>query len=369
MADVYGRAQLDADPLADAVAAVLAEQPQTRELVELALTRGIDAVPHAPVALRRLFDSLETPPHWARFARMELGARTYQRIGMAQMLILSAWSLMNGYHCAPAIKPLAFTGQLEKKAPRRLAETSRFVTETTQCGGMRRYASGFAMTVQVRLMHATVRRMLLASGSWDLPAWGAPINQADMVGTIVEFSLLVLAGARKMGFVFAAREAEALIHLWRYIGWVMGVDERLLVYLADEDTGVRFAELIDLVQPGPDEDSRALAAALRRVPLQMAASPFEKQLSQVTMRYHDGLTRAFNGDRFADELGIPNRAWKYAIYPTRALVTPLECVRRVVPGATHLAALVGNRMVRSDVRRMLGGIEPSFRALRARSRR
>ena len=362
MADDYGRLQLLGDPLADALVGETADRElNLHRLLGQALDRGVEAIGDAPQSLIDLFAAAERIPAWVDFDRMNLGARTYQRLGPAAMIILSAWSLMNGYRCGPAIKPLVATGALEKMAPRRLAETSRFVTEVCQVDGMRRAGAGFALSLRVRVMHALVRRGLLRSPTWNTRAWGTPINQADMAGTVVEFSLLVLAGARKLGFHFSRDEAEAVVHLWRYCGHVNGVDDRLLRHFAGEESGVRFATMVNSVQPGADQDSVALAAALRAVPSQMATTPLEKRLSVFVTKYHDGLTRAFNGDDIADALRIPNRRWKYSLYPTRAVVRSIELARRIVPGASRAAAKLGNRIVRADVNRMLAGAEPEFR--------
>ncbi len=366
MADEYGRFQLIQDPLADAVVAELAQTKRNLHAVmDAVLRRGLDAVDDPGPALVAFMRHIEHVPAWVDFDQLRLGARTYQRLGPASMMILSAWSLMNGYRCGPAVKPLALTGRLERQAPRRLAETSRFVTEVAQSNGMRRHREGFMLTARVRLLHAMVRRMLLRSGDWQTRAWGAPINQGDMMGTVIEFSLLVLAGARKMGFHFTQDEANAVVQLWRYCGYVSGVDERLLRHLRDETTGVRYAKMVDGVQPGPDRDSVALAQALRRVPRQMATTPLQKRMSGFVTRYHDGLTWAFNGETIARDLGIPNAPWRHVIYPTRAFIGAAELARRVVPGANRIATRLGNRMVRDEVTRMLGGVEPAFTPRRA----
>jgi hypothetical protein len=367
MADQYGRFQLLGDPLADALVAEGTKRKlDLRALLAAALDGGIDAVHDAPESLRALFAEVDQLPAWVDLDRMNLGARTYQRLGPAAMIILSAWSLMNGYRCGPAVKPLVATGALEKMAPRRLAETSRFVTEVCQVDGMNRGGTGFAMSVKVRVMHALVRSGLSRSPTWNVRAWGVPINQGDMAGTVIEFSLLVLAGARKLGFHFSREEAEAVVHLWRYCGHVNGVNEQLLEHFASEDAGVRFATMVDSVQPGVDDDSIALAAALRAVPGQMASTSFERRFSRFVTKYHDGLTRAFNGDDIADALRIPNPRWKYSLYPTRAVVRSMELARRIVPGASRVAQQLGNRLVRADVDRMLAGVEPDFRPVDSR---
>lgn len=361
LADAYGRALLRGDPLADALARWLAETgPLGRAQFERALARGIGAVDGPAEPLARFFAQIDRVPDWVDFRRIDRGARVYQRVGPATLFILSAWSLMNGYHSAAAVKPLAFTRQLESMAARRLAETGRFITDITQVGALQRHAGGFEIAARVRLIHAHVRVGLERSPAWDTRAWGVPINQGDMLGTLLEFSLLWLRGAEMLGFHLEPDEREDVLHLWRYAGWVSGVDEELLSQIDTVERGARTAELMHLAQPGPDEDSLALAAALREVPLRLARTRMEFLSARWIVRYHDGLTRAFNGDRIADDLRIPNALWKHSIVPTRVIIGALERVRRAVPGATWLVTELGNRHVRSHIEHILERREPTY---------
>ena len=124
------------------------------------------------------------------------------------MIVLSAWSLINGYHSSAAVKPLAFTGELRHRAQRRLAETARFVSEATQVDGLRAGRPGRDISLRVCLIHSHVRRACLDSGQWRSDLWGLPINQADMFGTLLEFSLLMMDGAQRLGFFLTAQERE-----------------------------------------------------------------------------------------------------------------------------------------------------------------
>lgn len=359
-ADFYVSFLLRSDDLADAAVEALAALPNRTavHMVDVALARGIDAVPEAPRALRALFAQLDDVPDWVDWDRLRLGARTYQRTGVAGGLILSAFSLMNGYHSHAAAKALTFTGQLDRMARRRLAETGRFIADTIQVDGLRRFAPGFATTVRVRLVHAQVRRFLLRSGKWDTAAWGLPINQADMAATNLAFSVAVLHGCRILGLRFTTDEADSLMELWRYSGYLSGIDPGLLC--SSEREGMEWAELVDMVQPGPDEGSRRLAAALRSVTLQRAETPLERLLAPWLLRYHDGVTRATAGDAVADDLGIPNRPWKHAVPATAAVVSGIETLREALPGATWLSSVLGNRVWLEAVERELGGRPARF---------
>ena len=362
-ADRYARFYLEGDPIADRLVAWIegAGEPAKAQ-VERAIAGGVGSVDAPPLELREFFERAERLPAWVDFEQIEKGALAYQRFGILGMFVLSAWGLINGYHSSAAVKPLAFTGQLRHNTQRRLAETARFVSEATQVDGLRMGRPGYEISRRVSMIHAHVRRACQRDGGWQTEVWGVPINQADMFGTLLEFSLLMMDGAQRLGFALSAEERAAVLALWRYCGHLSGVDPWLLEHLGSEAATRRLAELLRLVQPGPDEDSRELTHQLLKVPGENAKGQGPPALAVAVSRIHNGLARAFNGPEIADDLGIPDDFWQYSIYPIRAAVTPFEWARRRIPGASRLASHIGNRAVRGDLTRILRGHEPSFAA-------
>ncbi len=359
----FAQYMMQGDPLADALALRLSKGRigASQALVDRALREGVDRLGVIPGELRALLDEVEQVPDWVDFDRIHHGAVAVQRLGPAAMLILSAWSLMNSYHSGPAVKALMFTGELTTRAPRRLAETGRFVTEVTQVDGLRRFGRGLEITVKVRIMHAQVRRMIHADASvWNASAWGAPINQADMLGTIVELSFLVIEGARKLGFRFTRKEREDIVHLWRYVGHLSGVSPWLLEHLDSYERGWEFSQMIRMVQAGSDDDSVALAAALRDASYQSVSSRFERMMLPVVTRLHNGLVWSFNGDEIARDLKTPNRAWRHARLPIRAVISVLELVRICVPGMSAALSRRRNAAGLARISSMLENREPAF---------
>ena len=363
IADRYASLYTQSDSIADRLADWLqAERKAGQPLFENALRRGIATVSKPSPELRDFFEAVEAIPQWVDFEQINRGAFAYQRFGLVGMIVLSAWSVLNGYHSSAAVKPLAMTGQLRRDAQRRLAETARFVSEATQVNGLRRGHLGHEISVRVRLIHAHVRRDCLASERWRTDEWGLPINQADMFGTLLEFSLLMMDGARRLGFEITESEADAILALWRYCGHLSGVDPWLLSQLQSEAKTRRMADLIHLVQPGPDEDSVALAQALLEVPGRNVPGKTRSWIARFVTRFHHGLARALNGPEIADDLGLPDDLWQYVEYPARAIIKPLETLRQRVPGGNRMAARIGNDAIRRDLRRLLRGVEPSFGA-------
>jgi ER-bound oxygenase mpaB/B'/Rubber oxygenase, catalytic domain len=329
------------DPLADEVVAAIEATPGGWHLFDEASRIGIDRVPAAPAAFRAFFDHVERVPMWVDWETVDRGGETLLRAGPLGGIVLALKSLVLGYASPAGNKPLVFSGRLQEQAARRLNETSRFVQATISPGSMRPHAEGWRITLKVRLVHAHVRRMILKSGRWNAEAWGAPINQHDQAGTALLFSVIVLQGLRQLGMRIAWRDAEAYVHLWRWSGWLMGVDPELLP--ATEAEGVRLGEVIEATMGEPDEDSRRLTRALLESPLQTAKTRFEIANARRLMRFSAGMCRELLGGELADALAVPRTPWRFMVPFARRLVSSVELVRKTVPFGDVPAVWAGRR--------------------------
>merc|ERR1712146_294518 len=79
-------------------------------------------------------------------------------------------------------------------------------------------------------MGSHVRAMLLGrkgSNLWDSEFYGLPINQEDMLATLMAFSINVLDSIEKIEgpFSLSVQDKENYLHLWRTIGYYIGVKE------------------------------------------------------------------------------------------------------------------------------------------------
>src|SRR4029453_9478056 len=121
-------------------------------------------------------------------------------------------------------KVLASTSSFEANARRRILETAHFVLDVASNGGLSPDGRGIRAAQKVRLMHASVR-MLVRRRGWNEELHGVPINQQHLVGTMLSFSTVVIDGLRTMGIMVRDDEAEAWFHLWRVVGFMLGIDE------------------------------------------------------------------------------------------------------------------------------------------------
>lgn len=342
------QAMLAGDPLADAVVAMYHRLPagQGRKLLDQALEQGLHTFDDPPEELTALFHQIDHEPIWLDRAQLRLACEVSHRVGLAGELVLRNLSLMGGYLAAAAAKPLAFTGELDRMANRRLVETGKFWIDVTTPGGLERDRDGFKSAVRVRLMHAQVRAMLLKSDKWD-PAWGHPLNQWDSMATILEFSVIFLSGLRSLGFLFSKREREAVVHLWRYVGYLMGVDERLLP--ACEADAMRALYQVIATIGESDEDSRRLGEALARASLQDSGDGWlAKRLGKLEYTLRAGYTRYVLGDDAGDKLGLPRTATKY-VWPAQIpLRLGAELVRKSVPSVNRSLIRLGERARREQ---------------------
>jgi hypothetical protein len=331
------------DPLADAVMQEFARMPEVewRALLELALAKGIESVPSAPDALRVLFQQLEHVPFWVDRERCNLGGATFLRCRLG-FAVLAMLSLPLIYSWPAGNKALALSGQLMHRASQRLKDTTRYVFAVSQPDGLSRFSEGFAMTARVRLIHAQVRRLLLQSGQWRDGAWGAPINQCHMAGTNLMFSVGVLDGLSLFGYRFDRVEREALVHLWRYAGYLLGVDSELLI--ADEFEGNRLLDLMFAFEPVPDDDSRALVDALMQTSFDYVRGFKAGRCCSVNLCY--GMSQALIGDEHAKALGYPKTNWRWLVPAVRPATWMVETARVYSNRVQELAKVAGPKAFR-----------------------
>lgn len=342
-----------ADPAADAVATAFAKLPagRGRQMLDAALAQGIAAVAEAPPALVEFFAQLEAVPPWADWSLIDGGGTLFLRSGLVGIAALNLACLPMMYRSPAGNKPLVFTGQLLRRAPRRLAETARFMLETSRPGGLHRGAEGFNMTVRVRLMHAQVRRLLRQSGRWN-PAWGEPVNQLYLACTSITLSVVFLRTLGRLGMLVSRSDAQALLALWRYSSHLIGVMPEL--QCSTEAEGWRIIEFMSEFEGAPDDDSRALMNAVMTAPY---VQGLERYTWRVPMAYD--LSRVLVGEALADALGYPPRhGWSWLPVAVWPLLAGAEMLQRAIPAMRARAARQGTALAEKIIAQILAGARP-----------
>lgn len=324
------------DAAADEVVASLARGPKG----EAQIDAGLDGATDVPEPLRALVADARHVPPWVEWSRVERGGRTLLRAGILGGIVLGARSLVFGYASPAGNKPLVLSGRLREAAAPRLHETSRFVSSVVRAGGLQPGEAGWRITLRVRLMHAKVRRMILASSSWRMADWGLPINQHDMVATALLFSTVTLEGLRRLGLHIEPDEADDFMHLWRWTSHLIGVDPALVPGTFAE--GMRLGELIAATQGPPDDDSRALTLALLEHGL-THPDRVERERAGKTIGLARAIARHLLGDEVAGQLGLAPARERFLLPPAIAIVRGMERARRRSPTLEERLVQAGER--------------------------
>jgi hypothetical protein len=303
--------------------------------------RGLhgEPIPEAPLAMRELLEEAAYVPSWVDWSICDRGGSLLMRAGALGGAVLGARSLVLGYASPGGNKPLVFSGRLKEQASRRLNETARFVQAVCRPEGMRPFAEGWQITLKVRLIHAQVRKMIFASGRWNAEAWGVPANQHDLAGTTLLFSAAIIDGLRKLGMRITADEADAYIHLWRWVGRTIGVHADVLP--ASEPEAMRLADLIEMTMGDPDQDSRDLTRALFEAAFEGCDTKRKIREAQRNVMFGRLVCRELIGDDLADKLDVPRQPIRYAMPMMKRLVTAVERVTRAVPFGERSAVAMG----------------------------
>jgi hypothetical protein len=261
--DAFENYFMQGDVLADQAAQDLfmsdRKHIQSFRLMNKVLEHGIDDDDEVPESFQQLMDEVNTEPAWLDRKKLEKGAATCRRLGSHAMAVLGDLALLGGYANTDISKPLVFTGALKGDSTfDRISETSQFWFDVTREGALEKGAKGFKSAIRVRMMHAMVRQRLLQNPKWNSELWGWPINAADSLATNVGFSMAMIYGCKWLGFYLPNKDIEAVLHLWRYIGYLMGDDDEWLPKTTEE--GLQCLLLIHLSnENNPDEESKALA--------------------------------------------------------------------------------------------------------------
>lgn len=345
-----GRSLMQGDPDMDALLTAMQAHGMrsARAQFERALAQGIDAVPDAIPELRAFISRYATPPAWLDRARVERGAALFRRCGRNSLYAGRDIALLGGYQASAFNRTLILTGALQKGPARRLAETVQWSLDCTVEGGMEVHGIGWRSTLMVRFIHALVRRSVAARDDWQMVDWGLPINQPDMAATLYGSLTVPIVGARLLGMPQRRRDRDDAAHLTRYVGWLIGVDERWLADTESASLAQLFEFLLSLTNP--DETSPMMAVPLADEPLSRPYPNFRWLRGRVERSMHLSIAWAFLGGEAMRKLGLPKRVLPW--YPLLSIPVNLarHTVAALLPGGRTRQARRGRAAQEAYVR-------------------
>ena len=328
------------DPHADAIVARYFEERSSdrpRHLIHHLLAAQRLPEEHRSPAVDEYLHARPPLPSWVDDDALRRGEEFFLQWGVLIGMLHYYASLPSAYAMARGVKVLHLTARLASDTSRRIHETAQMIVHAMMPGGLAVGAAGYDDARRVRLMHAAVRHLIRHEpsvaqtcdpstvGPYWCEDWGLPLNQEDMLATLLTFTEVVFGGLRLAGVRFSEDDAAGYLHAWSVAGHLLGIREDLLPLQLDETPALWAA--ISRREHGPSPEGREMTAALLRL-LQSHIPRRLKHVPPAQMRY-------FLGDEVAGMLGVR---------PARP-VTVLFGALRHVTSAIALAEQ-HNRMVR-----------------------
>jgi hypothetical protein len=280
---------------AEAAAAEAAEATQTN-------VSGADEPAEArrqQAALAAWYERMRAVPDWVDWAQLARGQDVFLVHAPAAALSLYYLSLVGGFSAPLITRVLRATAYLTApptQVMRRLVDTGAMVAACVTGGAEALYpgGAGWVAALQVRVLHAKVRQRLNGRKYWQRDAWGVPINQEDLGATLLAFSYNVLVGIELVGGKpLPQQQQEDYLALWRYVGWLLGVESDVLDPCRSTSRSKAMLESVVMHLLEPDAHSVAVAHHLLKAPGARAWG------------YRAVLCRRFLGNPLADALQLP----------------------------------------------------------------
>jgi ER-bound oxygenase mpaB/B'/Rubber oxygenase, catalytic domain len=290
--DALAQAQLQADPLADttiarilgpwrtARAGAIADEAlacnaahwqhlaQVNRLLAqwtdnggLVAWRAQDTAPDIAQALQAYLQVAQALPDWAEPALIARAEALFMDYGALSCILLFCASLPECYVVPDLSAVLHAAGQLEAHTEYRIRATAAMIFPVMLHGGLTSaQGSGIAQVLKVRLIHATIRNLILHGDpqdaaqtrmavaptpslwdsqrlhealfahGWNTTTQGLPCNQEELAYTLLTFGYVFLRSLRRLGLGLSPEDERAYLHAWNVMGHVLGIERR---YMAD----------------------------------------------------------------------------------------------------------------------------------------
>jgi hypothetical protein len=177
-----------------------------------------------PDPLNSYFSSFHQIPDWLDLAKVKISQKFFNQQGNTYLSLLGFYSLPYCYAFADGAQVLVRSKRITEEIGVRLSETALFLLDCFRPGTFNENNEALLSISKVRLIHAFSRMFISKyAKDWD-KQWGIPINQEDMIGTNLAFSLLVLRGMEKLGKFPGKEVHEAVLHYWKVIGFYLGIN-------------------------------------------------------------------------------------------------------------------------------------------------
>jgi hypothetical protein len=213
-------------------------------------------------------------PEWGDAKMVGRAEQIFMENSVLSVMLLFCSSLPECYVLPDLSAVLQATGELVDHTDYRIRQTGAMIFPVMNEGGLVRPGQlGIAQVLKVRLIHATIRNLILrqrpdsalatflsapeADGAgviapipglehaadmhhklfgmgWDIGERGLPCNQEELAYTLLTFSYVYLRSLRVLGIGYGRADEEAFLHAWNVAGHFLGIERRWMVWTMDE---------------------------------------------------------------------------------------------------------------------------------------
>jgi ER-bound oxygenase mpaB/B'/Rubber oxygenase, catalytic domain len=319
-------------------------------------------------AISAFFAEAARPPDWVDAAAVARGQEFFNRLVAHHFSALYLASLPNSYAAAKGVQVLRMTGRLQTDTQRRLNETAQFLMDVAAPGAMDAGGMGVDRVLHVRLMHAAVRWMIAHDPSVNhvddlLPperetdelvwstSWGLPVNQEDLLGTWLTFTVVVYDAFDVSGVDYDAGNVDDHLHLWRLVAHHLGIEPALVPRTRADAAVLR--DRIFTRQQTQCGAGRAMTAAL--------VAQARTRMPRLAWPLMPTAFRHFLGDRVSDMLGVAPANWTRHLFPVMTAVSRVLTRGEERNGAhARLSAFIGRHLMDGLLRETRGGDRPAY---------
>ncbi|EIM76283.1 hypothetical protein A3SI_10719 [Nitritalea halalkaliphila LW7] len=285
------------DPLADAAVEALLAQPACIEEINAATSWWKSPPAHWPEPLCALHAAFCARPFPVQEAAVREAQAFFYRQHAWYLSLLGLYSLPYCYAFADGAQVLVRSKRITEDIGTRLTETALFVLNSFKPGSFLEDEEVLLTLWRVRLIHAFSRYFIRRYACDWQAEWGTPINQEDLIGTNLAFSLIVMRGMAKVNEFPGDKTYRALLHYWKLIGYYLGLDVETY-WPEDPKAAFWLEKQIRRRNLRPSAAGKTLMDALQGYYKTQFQDPTLLAISQQLLRF-------FMGDAAADAVGLP----------------------------------------------------------------
>ncbi len=289
----------DADALINAISDI--DHEEQGEFIKAGMDQDEEKLRDAPQAVRAFFEKIGTPPTWFDPQSVYPGCSGFHAYSDLFLTAFVTDIIIRGFTTLIS-QSFFITGRLTDWGVRRLRQNIRHLLEIMLPGGLERQGEGWKLSVRLRLVHAQIRRHLLASEDWDHEAHGMPISAAHVALASCNFSGMMLDSAARIGARLNDEERDSFMQIWRYTAHLMGVPDVLL--FRNETEAKEIFRVGYICEPPPGLEAIAMAnSVIASAPLVIGIDDRDERDDLSNYGYR--LSRSLLGDELADQLMFP----------------------------------------------------------------